>query len=100
MLDFLSKNYDSPAAEIKDRMRKIGKRAADGYPLKTQLDAAYRVLGRRLKDITPSKARSYWHGAVRSVPSHHMDLARSLTGAANDNVVGLPSRELKFLDAA
>lgn len=81
MLEILSKNFESPAHEARERLRFIARNADGG--LKAKLRAARMALG--LPDLTDSKAKSYWYGAVNSVPSHHMDRLRSLTGAANDN---------------
>lgn len=84
MLEILSKNFDSPAHEAQERLRFIARKADGG--LKAKLRAARIALG--LPDLTDSKAKSYWYASVTSVPSHHMDRLRSLTGAANDNARG------------
>lgn len=96
MLEILSKKFESPADEIRARMRFLGRRV-DGTA-QAKLNAAMRMLA--LADLTPSKAKSYWHAAVNDVPSHHMDRARSLTGAANDNGHRLPCRAVLIARAA
>lgn len=86
MLEILSKNFNNPAEEVQARLHFLARQQDGG--LKVKLSVAMRLLG--LQDLTASKAKSYWYGAVNSVPSHHMDRIRSLTGAVNDNVGRLP----------
>jgi len=91
MLETLTEKFETPADEIKARVRAIAGHYGPGETPRA-IERAKRALG--LGDLTSSKVKSYWYGAVRDVPSHHMDRARSLTMAANENWGRLPCAEI------
>lgn len=88
MLELSNQKFATPADEIRARVRSLGGKPGFGEG-QLAMERAYRALA-PLPGLTKRKFRSYWHGSVTSVPSHHMDRARSLTMAANENWGRLP----------
>lgn len=67
---------ESPAEEMQRLLRTIAGHKRPDENNKSMLSRVYRRL--QLNDLTHRTLESYWRGAVRDVPSHHMDRCREL----------------------